>query len=67
MSNKEKTEWFYMKDRYRSKENVTVKVGGSDVSLIHPRDLAAYKKELDGEHQLVDIEAVEKYLIKNGL
>jgi len=56
-----------MKDRYRSKENVTVKVGGSDVSLIHPRDLAAYKKELDGEHQLVDIEAVEKYLIKNGL
>ncbi len=37
-------------------------VEGIDVVLLHPRDLVAYKKELDGDHQLVDIEAVEKYI-----
>ncbi|MEK7608219.1 MAG: hypothetical protein AAB495_01440 [Patescibacteria group bacterium] len=62
MSNKEKTEWFRTKDRYRKFPNLVLDVNGIDVSLIDPRDLAAYKKELDGDHQLVDVEAVEKYV-----
>jgi hypothetical protein len=62
MSNKAKTEWFNTRDRYRKYPNKVVEVEGVVVSLIDPRDLAAYKKELDGDHQLVDIEAVEKYI-----
>ena len=62
MSNKEKTEWFFMKDRYRKYPTRPINVDGIMISLIDPRDLAAYKKELDGEHQIFDIEAVEKYI-----
>ena len=42
-------------------------VEGIEVSLIDPRDLAAYKKELDGDHQLVDIKAVKEYIEREGL
>lgn len=62
MSNKEKTEWFQTKERYRKYPNLIQDVQGVDVSLIDPRDLVAYKKELDGDHQLVDIKAVEAYI-----
>lgn len=64
MSNKEKTQWFMMKERYRKYPTVPVEVEGITVSLIDPRDLAAYKKELDGEHQAVDIQAIEEYIRK---
>jgi hypothetical protein len=67
MSNKERTEWFPTKDRYRKFSNLVVNVEGIDVSLIDPRDLVAYKKELDGDHQLVDIEAVRKYIAEKGI
>ncbi len=67
MSNKEKTEWFYMKDKYRSLGNLNIDVEGLEVSLIHPRDLVGYKQHLDGDHQLVDLEAVNQYVLKNGL
>ena len=67
LSNKEETEWFQTKDRYRKFPNLVVHVEGIDVSLIDPRDLAAYKKELNGDHQLVDIEAVQKYITKKGI
>lgn len=67
MSNKEKTEWFQTKDRYRKYPNKVVDIEGISVSLIDPRDLAAYKKELDGDHQLVDIKAVEKYISEHDL
>lgn len=67
MSNKERTEWFQTKDRYRRYPNRIVPIEGTDVSLIDPRDLAAYKQELDGEHQLVDIAAVEEYIREQKL
>jgi hypothetical protein len=67
MSNKAKTEWFQTKDRYRKYPNFSVNVEGVAVSLIDPRDLAAYKKELDGDHQLVDIKAVEDYIQEHDL
>ena len=69
MSNKEKTKWFQTKDHFRKFPNKIMKIYGIDVSLIDPRDLIAYKKELaDNEHlyQLIDVEAVENY-IKNSL
>ena len=67
MSNKEKTEWFETKDRYRRFPNHLMQVAGIEVSLIDSRDLAGYKKELDGDHQLVDIRAVEKYIQEHNL
>lgn len=62
MSNKEKTEWFQTKELFRKFDTVLTEVAGITVSLIDPRDLVAYKKHLDGDHQLVDIEAVQKYI-----
>jgi hypothetical protein len=67
MSNKENTEWFQTKDNFRKYPNAIRDVEGVKVSLIDPRDLVAYKKHLNGDHQLVDIEAVQKYIIQEGL
>jgi hypothetical protein len=64
MSNKEKTEWLQTKDNFRTYPSIRTRVEGVDVSLIDPRDLAAYKKHLDGEHQVVDVKAVEEYINK---
>lgn len=62
MSNKEKTEWFQVKDYFRKYPAVPTEFAGTTISLMDPRDLVAYKKHLDGEHQEVDIEAVQKYI-----
>ncbi|MEK7635353.1 MAG: hypothetical protein AAB446_02920 [Patescibacteria group bacterium] len=67
MSNKEETEWFQTKDKFRNFPSVSVNVDGTDVSFIDPRDLVAYKKELNGEHQLIDIEAVQRYIVNKGI
>jgi len=70
MSNKEQTKWFQVKDNFRKFPNFITVVGGIEVSLIDPRDLVAYKKELadnDHQYQLVDVIAVEKYIINNNL
>jgi len=67
MSNKEQTEWFQTKDNFRMFPSLLTKVGGIDVSLIDPRDLVAYKKHLDGNHQLIDIAAVQKYISNHNL
>lgn len=62
MSNKERTEWIATKDAYRKFETRIIEIGGVNVSVIDPRDLVAYKNELDGDHQAVDIEAIQKYI-----
>ncbi len=67
MSSKEKTEWFQTKDHFRKFDTVPTEVAGIKVLLIDPRDLVAYKKHLDGGHQLVDVEAVQKYLDEHDL
>ncbi len=41
-------------------------VDGLEVPVMPPRDLIAYKKELNGEHQPIDIAAVEAYLLSIG-
>jgi hypothetical protein len=67
MSNKEKTEWLQTKDNFRKYPNIVTEMEGVRISLIDPRDLAAYKKHLDGDHQIVDINAVEEYIKKNNI
>ncbi|MBI5456615.1 hypothetical protein HY969_02645 [Candidatus Kaiserbacteria bacterium] len=59
ISNQARTEWIpYLSEISRK---LKLKVEGMDVWVMHPRALAAYKKELDGEHQAMDIAAAEKY------
>ena len=65
MSNKEKTAWFQTKDNFRKYPIKIFKIEGVNVSLLDPRDLIAYKAHLDGDHQLVDIEAVKSYINNN--
>jgi hypothetical protein len=70
MSNKEQTEWFQTKDHFCKFQNISRVINDINVSIIDPRDLLAYKKELaDEEHlyQLIDIEAIEKYIKENNL
>jgi hypothetical protein len=70
MSDKELTEWFQTKDKFRKYEPLSINVNGIKISIIDPRDLVAYKKELaDQEHlyQIIDIEAVEKYIKDNNI
>ena len=66
MTNKEKTGWIQVKER-RIFDAVTVNMAGVDVSIMDPRDLITYKKELDGNHQLVDIKAIKKYITTHNL
>src|SRR3989344_3066167 len=61
MTNKGKTEWIQVKER-RIFDAVTVNMAVGDVYIMDPRDLIAYKKELNGNHQLVDIKAIQKYI-----
>ena len=67
MSNKMKTEWVSPKEKYYVHNPVIKNVEGIDVALFDPRDLIAYKKELDGDHQTIDIDAVEKYIGSHDL
>ena len=67
MSNKKKTEWLQTKDNFRKYPNVIRDVEGIKISLIDPRDLVAYKRHLDGEHQTVDVKAVEEYIKENNI
>ena len=42
-------------------------VQGVDVKIMNPRELKNYKKELNGEHQLMDIQAIDNYLSTHKL
>ncbi len=65
ISNKERTEWIsYPNDLSNC---LAMRVDGIDVKVQHPLVLASYKKELDGDHQLLDIEAAEKYAAEHDL
>ncbi len=63
ITNQERTEWIdYPVDFSKSKN---VKVNGITLSVIDPKSLIDYKKHLDGEHQIEDINAVKNYIINN--
>jgi hypothetical protein len=67
MSNLDMTKWYQTKDNFRKYPTVTTKIDGIDVSIIDPRDLIAYKSEMDGEHQASDVEAVKVYIKNNNI
>jgi hypothetical protein len=62
MSNKKRTEWISLDE---SSDTLDMNVGGIDIKVMNPVELMEYKKELDGNHQLIDIKAVENYLATN--
>lgn len=66
MSNKEKTDWYQTKDNFRKFDPIPTEIEGITVSLMDPRDLVAYKEHLDGDHQVVDVEAVKEYIANNN-
>ena len=59
MSNKERTRWISSGSTFRSLDMI---VQGIEIKVVHPQDLIDYKKELDGDHQQVDIEAIQRFL-----
>lgn len=59
ISNKERTEWMSID---KSSDALDINIQGIDVRVMEPNELKDYKKELDGEHQLIDIQAIENYL-----
>jgi|ERR1035437_1016249 hypothetical protein len=60
MSNKERTKW--IPSTSFPYNTLDMQIEGIDIKVMNPIELIEYKKELDGEHQLVDIQAVEDYL-----
>ena len=67
MSNKEQTAWIQAKDLYSQYNPIVMRVEDTDVSLFDPRGLIAYKKELGGKHQQIDIDAVRTYIAEHNL
>ncbi|HPT30086.1 MAG TPA: hypothetical protein PK526_04045 [bacterium] len=64
MTDLKMTKWMNVKEN-RLFDGIITDINGIAVSIMDPRDLISYKKELGGEHQLIDIDAIQKYLNKN--
>lgn len=70
MSSRDQTEWFQTKDNFRKFPTIQKEIDGIEVSLIDPRDLVAYKKELadeEHEYQMDDVRAIERYIQEQGI
>jgi hypothetical protein len=60
ISNLERTKWIeYPRQDFNTMKFV---VEGTPINVMNPVELMEYKSELDGEHQVVDVGAVKKYL-----
>ena len=62
ISNKARTEWIAWAVAFNT---VDMAIGGTLIKVLRPQELINYKKELDGEHQQIDIEAAKSYLLKH--
>ena len=60
ISNKERTTWISLPINLSNV--VKIDVSGIEVAVMPPEQMIAYKSELDGEHQLEDIEAMQNYI-----
>ncbi len=65
ISNKGRTMWIALPAVFS--KALDVEIGGMYVKVIPPLDLIEYKKELDGEHQTIDIQAVKDYCLQHDL
>ncbi len=64
ITNQARTEWInYPIDFSKSK---MIEVEGIELDVIDPQSLIDYKKHLDGEHQIEDINAIKNYIINNN-
>ena len=66
MSKKDGSSWIRNKEIYQKYPDVTMKFDGVRVSLMNPRVLLEYKKELDGAHQEFDRKFLEGYIAKSS-
>lgn len=64
ISNKERTQWIKLTNNLAPLHMV---IDGMTVNIINPNDLISYKEQLDGDHQIEDIEAVKNYIRQNNL
>ena len=64
ITNKGRTVWIPYQRSYF--DRVDIEVDGMTLKVLSPRRLIEYKTELDGEHQLIDIRAIEKYCVEHG-
>ncbi len=64
ISNKDRTKWISFPIDFS--KAVEVIVNKIIIKVINPKDLIEYKSELDGEHQLEDIEAAKQYGRRTG-
>jgi len=65
MSKKDGSGWIRNKEIYQKFPNVVKEVDGIKVSLMDPRVLFEYKKELNGEHQESDLRFLGDYIKNN--
>jgi hypothetical protein len=64
ISNKERTKWIPYANH--SLDTQDIQICSLIVKVILPQKLIEYKKELDGDHQQIDIRAAEEYLTHLG-
>lgn len=67
MRDKANSKWIENKTIYKKHKDMVKEVNGVKVSLMHPRVLVEYKKELSGEHQQHDIDFLERYINESNL
>ena len=62
VSNKNRTAWLKIKTDFENARDI--KIDSLMVKVIHPPLLIEYKQHLDGNHQMEDIQAVQKFMEK---
>ncbi len=67
MSKKDGSGWIRNKEIYQKYPDSVKEVDGVAVSLMDPRALLEYKRELDGEHQESDRKFLEEYIKQKSL
>jgi len=60
ISNKERTKW--ISGTSFPYNTLDMNIEGIEIKVMNPEDLMEYKMELDGDHQLIDIQAIKDYL-----
>jgi len=60
VSNKNRTKWIPIPVNFSKVRKIEIE--SIKVNVTSPEDLIEYKQHLDGQHQIVDIKAVKKYL-----
>jgi len=60
ISTLKRNDWYYLDNNLNNTNEINYQ--GMKLKVISPEKLLRYKKELDGDHQLTDIKAIEEYI-----